>query len=249
MTNFRPHLCTVCGGEPGYTSCTDCGGTGSRKYQMMNQNRPQIPHPEPNLTEAPAGGLVRSKVTQILLDMDDVLVDCTGAIMRHMGLPYYNIRRDYPSEIGRDIITAYQMATGLRYEDEVFWEHFKREFWADMPKTPWCDELVDFAQSIVGRDNVYLCTSPTKCGDCLAGKFDWINANLPYWMHRQYIMTPRKEACAFAGSVLIDDADCNVKVFNEAGGMAVALPAPWNENRRHMHFPMGFLKLWFDNLS
>jgi 5'(3')-deoxyribonucleotidase len=179
--------------------------------------------------------------------MDDVLVDTTGAIMRHMGLSDYESWRDYPDGIGRDIVTAYQVATGIRYEDAVFWEHFKREFWAGMPATPWCNELVNFAEDIVGRDNVYICTSPTKCGDCLAGKLDWIAANLPYWMHRQYIMTPRKEACAITGSILIDDADCNVKVFIEAGGVAVAMPAPWNVNRAFSSQPMNFLEEWFDN--
>lgn len=253
MTSYRnPYPCTVCDCDPEYIEqCTACDGTGSLKHQKMHEKRPQarVPGLE-RLPGAPPSGLVRSKVTQILLDMDDVLVDCTGAIMRHMGLPTYNIWEDYPTDIGRDVVMAYERATGVRYEDSVFWEHFKREFWANIPKTPWCTELVNFAQSIVGRDNVYLCTSPTKCGDCLAGKLDWIETNLPTWFSRQYVMTPRKEVCAVPGSILIDDADCNVDAFNEAGGLAVTLPAPWNKNRDRMRDPMDFIEEWFDkNIS
>ena len=252
MINFRnPCPCTVCDCHPEYyVECDGCGGTGSRKYQKMHQKRPQGRVREPErIIRAASSGPLSGKVTQILLDMDDVLVECSGAIMRHMGLTDYNIWKDYPSDVGRDIITAYQAATGIRYCDEVFWEHFKREFWATLPKTPWCDELIDYALMAVGYGNVYICTSPTKCGDCLAGKLDWIDANMPWAMARDYIMTPRKEACAFPGSVLIDDADCNIEVFNAAGGTGVLLPAPWNKNRHLMNDQIGFIEDLFDNLS
>ncbi len=252
MINFKnPNACTACNGDSDYIGqCEECNGTGSLKYQRMIETgiRPRVQAPEPErLPRAPARGPLSGKVTQILLDLDDVLVECSGEIMRHMGLTNYNVWEDYPEDIGRDIIMAYELATNVRYSAEVFWEHFKREFWAGLPKTPWCDELIDCALMAVGYGNVYICTSPTKCGECLAGKLDWIDANMPWAMARDYIMTPRKEACAFAGSVLIDDAEVNVDKFNAAGGTGVLLPAPWNKNRHLMNDQFGFIEDLFDN--
>lgn len=168
-------------------------------------------------------------IKKILLDMDDVLCNCSDDIMVHMGLSDW-LREDYTRE-DRDIIEMYYEKTDISYSTPVFWEHFKREFWANVTPTPWCFDLIDLCCEFVPKEQIAICTSPTKCGDCMAGKLDWIDKHMPPWLHRQYIMTPRKEFCAAPGVVLIDDAEENTVSFNKAGGWWITLPQPWNMNR------------------
>ena len=168
-------------------------------------------------------------IHRILLDVDDVLCDCTGAAMRHMGLTGW--QRDQYGIETRDIYAEYERVTGIKYSPALFWEHFKREFWATIPPTPWCYDLIDLVGRYVSSDNIALLTSPTKCGDCLAGKLDWIEDHLPKWLHRQYLMSPRKRFCASTGCVLIDDASENTIDFRQAGGWAITFPQQWNECR------------------
>ncbi len=181
------------------------------------------------------------KARRIYLDMDDVLVDFMCSAMRHMGLTDYTIA-DYEHDIGRDIYTAYARKTGILYPANVWWEHFKREFWANMQPMECCSDLINLCADAVGRDNVALMTSPTKCGDCLAGKLDWIHRTLPSWLHRQYIMTPRKHLCATPDSLLIDDAEENIEPFHQAGGQAIAFPRPWNRHREFTLNPFPVVK-------
>ncbi len=188
-------------------------------------------------------------IDTILLDMDDVLVDFTNGAMAFWGVDNYDVLDCYPKGIGRDITMAYECVTGLRIDEEIWWEHFKREAWANMPPSPDCCRIVDWARDLVGYENVYLCTTPTRCGECMAGKLDWIKKNLGPWAYRNYIMTPKKFVCARPGTLLVDDCDRNVELFKEWGGEAVIWPRPWNEGKVHSRDPFGFLEMFSDQLT
>jgi 5'(3')-deoxyribonucleotidase len=82
----------------------------------------------------------------------------------------------------------------------------------------------------VGRENVCIATSPTKCPESLAGKLEWIHDHFPEWMHRQYAITPRKHLFARPDSLLIDDYSENVERFKAHSGHAILVPRPWNDN-------------------
>ena len=91
-------------------------------------------------------------------------------------------------------------------------------------------------------------TSPTIDPDCLAGKLEWIHEFTPRWMHRQYLVGPRKQFCAHREALLIDDADKNVNTFREWGGQALLVPRPWNSmHALAMHTPE-YLSAQFDSL-
>lgn len=181
-----------------------------------------------------------SGIKTILIDVDDVLVDCTTAALHHMGLFDYTID-DYDPDVGRNIYEAYRRKTGILYTPAQFWEHFKREWWATLPQLDFCHEIIGLAASEVGKDNIALLTSPTKCGDCLGGKLDWITEQLPRWMHRQYVMTPRKHLCAAPCALLIDDAEENAKAFRERQGHVILYPRPWNTAREWVHNEFGYI--------
>jgi 5'(3')-deoxyribonucleotidase len=75
---------------------------------------------------------------------------------------------------------------------------------------------------------ICILTGPTKDPECLAGKYEWITTVLPPYLHRQYLIGPRKQFCAHPEALLIDDSDDNVKAFRGAGGHAILVPRPWN---------------------
>lgn len=183
-----------------------------------------------------------TKITRILLDMDDVLCDCTDAIMKHMGIHDW-IREDYTIS-NRDVVQMYEIKTGIRFTSPQFWGHFKREFWANIPPTPWCYDLIAMASNYVEYENIGIATCPTD-GDCLAGKMDWIEKYLPDWMHRQYLMTPVKQFCASPEVILVDDASENITMFAEAGGIGITLPQPWNHCKPQMGEELEYVEGWF----
>ena len=170
---------------------------------------------------------------RILLDLDDVLADCTGDAMRHMGLHDWE-RDDHAGYPRRDIEGLYQYITGIDFTPAQFWSHFNRKWWANLIPTPWCYDLIELCNEFADRNDIAILTSPTKCGDCLAGKMDWIETHMPPWLHRQYLMSPRKSFCAGPKNVLIDDCTENVDAFRSAGGSAIEFPQHWNSQSEHI---------------
>ncbi len=97
-----------------------------------------------------------------------------------------------------------------------------------MPQSPQFPWILEQCERLVGRENILIATSPTKDPACAAGKVDWIQANFPSWMHRQYAITPRKWFFARPGTLLIDDNQENCRLFREGGGHTLLVPRPWN---------------------
>lgn len=174
-------------------------------------------------------------ITRIALDLDDTLNSLTMHLLSVYGGQCGPMEYDkYPVEVGYDIVAAWSKMTG---EDPIpvseWWEKVSRHMWAIAPKSDqfW---LLDKCASLVGRENVLIATAPTKCGDCLAGKYDWVERNLPDWCQRQYSITPRKEWLAQEGVLLVDDCDKNCENFvvrkdgTQTGGSALLVPRPWN---------------------
>ena len=191
-----------------------------------------------------------SKPYRIILDIDDVLNNLTLHIMRHFGcdigefeysafpLPgTYDVSaaveamgQPIPQMQNPDFDTVYAPSTAEFIRDiPEFWESVtKADLWRTCPKSPQCVFIVETAAMLVGREQVYLATTPTKCPVSHAHKLEWIWENLPEWIHRQYFLTPRKWCLGKPGVVLIDDNTDNCRLFEEEGGHAILLPRPWN---------------------
>lgn len=176
-------------------------------------------------------------IKNIFLDLDDTLNSLTLHILgmvRGLSIGTYDYHK-FPTEVGYDILGAYQRLKLLEpdaeyYGDftvETFWETVPRAAWARTPKSPQFELILEWAE-LFGRENVCLLTSPTKDPESLAGKLEWIHSYLPPWMHRQFLVGPRKHFCARPDALLIDDSDDNVIKFREHGGHAILVPRPWN---------------------
>lgn len=191
-----------------------------------------------------SGTIDWSVVDTIFLDVDDALNSLTLPIMKHFGVDVGPYEYDaFPSEVGYDVLTAVNLLMGLEGTDKEwtlkeFWEAIPLEVWRDAPLSKESQFLLQRSAQLVGMENVFLATTPTKCPDSHAAKVIWINENLPEWIHRQYFITPRKWKLANREAVLIDDHDENIQLFCEKG-QGIVVPRPWNSHR-HLH-TMGYL--------
>lgn len=137
----------------------------------------------------------------------------------------------FPTEVGYDIIAAYERLKppgAPVYDIPGFWNQVQREDWSSTPVSPEFQLIFDFAKEVVKPEDIFILTSPTKDPNSLAGKLEWIHAHFPAFMHRQYLVGPRKHFCARPDTLLIDDSDEQVNNFREHGGQAILVPRPWN---------------------
>jgi len=170
-------------------------------------------------------------IERILLDLDDVCNLLTMTCLKHVGCdvsPYND--SIYPVETGFNITAACNILhpTKKDWGEIEFWNSIPRNLWATAPLSSECYRIIELCVDYVGVENIFIATSPTKDPDCLAGKLEWIQTYLPGYLHRQYLITPRKWLCADRKTLLIDDSDDNVKSFREHGGKAILVPRPWN---------------------
>jgi len=171
-----------------------------------------------------------SVVETIILDIDDTLNSLTMTIMGSIfGCPVGPYDYDkFPTKVGYEIIEAVRLMTGREWSVGEFWDSVPRELWATAPLSKECEWLLERSVELVGEQNVFLASTPTKDPDAHAGKVEWINAFMPDWIHRQYFITPRKSLLANSQTLLIDDHDGNIERFREMGGQGLIVPRPWN---------------------
>lgn len=161
---------------------------------------------------------------KIYLDLDMTLVDTAGASLAHHGFPDAHKK---PENLGK-----YYLAQLVGMSKENFWAPLTSDFWANIPKLPWCDNLINKSISLVGEENVFFLTSPIFSHGCFAGKFEWVNKNYPH-MTENLIIASNKEACVGKDGILIDDAEGNEKKFKEAGKEFNFFLFPSLGNRKH----------------
>ena len=182
-----------------------------------------------------------SGVDTIVLDIDDTLNSLTLPIMHHFGVDVGPFEYDkFPRHVGYDVLTAVNVLLGLEGDEawtlKDFWSAIPRELWNEAPLSKEAEFLLHRSAQIVGIDNVFLATTPTKCPESHAAKVIWINENLPEWIHRQYFITPRKWKLANRESVLIDDHDENIDLFCKKG-QGIVVPRPWNSHQHLKTMP------------
>jgi 5'(3')-deoxyribonucleotidase len=173
------------------------------------------------------------------LDMDGVLDDFVGAVCTKYGIrhPYHN---------GQNIgVWDFVPMTGI--SDNDFWNGLDYDFWANIPKTPEADKFVDLAIKTFGFNNVAVLTSPSKHEGCIPGKRDWLHKHYPFLAPRM-IPTKLKNFFAHERFVLIDDASHNVNPFREAGGKAILVPRPWNEEHHNQDQCYEKVEQWLQRL-
>ena len=174
-------------------------------------------------------------IKEIFIDLDDVLNMFTMYALSEMGCDVSPTDYgEYDFDWGYDIVKARNALRPLdrAIDSKEFWSGIMRRTWATVPKTPFCDELIETCANLVGKKNVCILTAPMGDPDCVAGKLEWILEFLPAWIHRQYALCPRKEFCAHPNALLIDDKESNLLSFTDGhrGGYGIICPRPWQRS-------------------
>lgn len=195
-------------------------------------------------------------IRRIFLDLDDTLNSFTMYVLGRMGcrVGHYDYHL-FPQDCGYDILGAYNRLRAEVFPELTkpqFWNSITRDVWASAPKSQEFDFILNRAESLVGRDNVCILTSPTIDPDSLAGKLEWIHKFLPHRLHRQFLVGPCKHFCARPDSLLIDDSDDKCDKFRAAGGHAILVPRPWNSLRdtnTRQHLNTEFYTLFSESIA
>ena len=139
----------------------------------------------------------------------------------------------------------YDLAKLFRISQEHFMAPLNEEFYANLPKTPHADAIINRLEAHFGFENVYFLTMPVPTPGCLEGKRLWIDRNYPEYLRRFLIGYP-KHICAHRNSILFDDCEKNVYRFAEAGGRAFLVPALWN--KKHAENPFAAITRFLEVL-
>lgn len=171
------------------------------------------------------------------IDMDGVLADFLGDAFR-----LHNHSNPYNSGlVGEVDLVTY---LGLRDRDQFF-KDMDFEFWANLPTTAYCHDIISAIYSKIDRRDTAILSSPAKHPNCIAGKLEWINRHVPFYSNR-YVFAHNKYFCAGEHKMLIDDFERNVVEFIEAGGEAFLLPTLWNSRYAEVNDAIPLLTEFLD---
>lgn len=167
---------------------------------------------------------------QIYLDIDGVLNAWQLYQLREFGVDIsYD---DWPENFGWDICGVYNHFAGESWTYDDFWSGVTYDHWVDAPRSEIFDKLIERSAKLVGKENVFLATSPTRDPDCAAGKTKWVQGHCPKWLHQNLMIGSKKHLMSQPGRLLIDDADHNIDAWTAEGGLGLLVPRPWNRNRK-----------------
>jgi 5'(3')-deoxyribonucleotidase len=170
------------------------------------------------------------KPKRVLIDMDGVLADFMKGLLK-------------AHKIDKTVEEVYANHLGIWLAEELlgmtsveFWKPIDYRFWENLPVMTGAQDIIELAEKLVGRVNVFLWTSPCANEGCFDGKRAWIKKHL----HRQYqlknlIAGSAKFLGASPTTVLIDDADHNIDAFHAAGGIPCLVPRLWNREHAFRH--------------
>lgn len=168
------------------------------------------------------------------LDLDGVLVDfARGALQYHNSdLEYSSLDWDFDKKLG--------------LTPEQFWEPLDYNFWANLEWTAEGKGILELVEAKFG-DKVAILTAPPKTPGAVQGKLDWISRELPRYRRRTMVGT-NKQLFAASTKVLVDDRDENIESFEDAGGLGVLVPRPWNRAKGYEGVLLENVRMKLDGL-
>jgi 5'(3')-deoxyribonucleotidase len=158
----------------------------------------------------------------VILDLDEVLADFVGGMLRLHGVtPSQHRERMQPGEWG--------VEKALQISANEMWQsiHQNHGFWFSLNKTPWMTKLLDIVNGF--DPNWFVVSSPSRCVSSHVGKFHWLKYHFGDSFDR-FALTNYKHRFANPSTVLIDDHEPNVDNFRKAGGYAILWPAYHNRD-------------------
>ena len=164
------------------------------------------------------------KEHMVYLDCDQVLSDFVAGICAAVGY-------DYPGTLNWPEGWTYDMFESAGTTREKANEYCDIDFWANLP---WMEDGRRILCQIFKRfrpNEITVLTTPMRNTGSYTGKMIWFEKNIPELYHRVIPSSVPKEEFAFDfNHLLIDDCQSNVERFIKAGGAAIMVPRPHNQN-------------------
>jgi hypothetical protein len=173
-------------------------------------------------------------IRKAFLDVDGVLNKLILYAMQFVGCDIPLDDSAFKSEWGWNMLLGVEHYTGKKMTDDEFWGQITQEIWRTAPLSDECWPIIERLERLVGRENIVLLTATPHCKSelmppCIAGKLQWIQEQMPPWLHNQFFIGPQKwHVGRYSDALLIDDGDHNIRDFIKAGGRAIRVPRPWN---------------------
>lgn len=153
------------------------------------------------------------------LDLDDVLVDWTGAAIvvaqRHAPLTRAEDESDRQF-LARCFSLGLQLQIDLRGP----------EFWEYLPPMPQADLLLDLVRGLKEKGEIqdwFILTNPSVFKHSYEGKRRWLSKR--FGTAHKHILTSNKHLLAKPNTILVDDLPENCALFDLHGGNAHLYPS------------------------
>jgi 5'(3')-deoxyribonucleotidase len=156
---------------------------------------------------------------RIALDLDGCIAFWEKAAAETCGVDYED------EKIREELKNGKRMETYVGGDDKM-WPMIDaegEEWWEDMEKLPWADDLIDLLRK-ESKDFFFL-SSPSDSPLCYSGKIKWVLKNYPD-LSKKLILGTQKHMFAGPNTLLVDDTDKKIKKFREYGGHAFKWPCP-----------------------
>jgi 5'(3')-deoxyribonucleotidase len=153
----------------------------------------------------------------IYLDMDGVMVDWVGEVLR-----------TFDSDLKEEDIDTWKIEDKLGISEDFMWSRlWSRFWWEGLAPYPWATPLFEM---LTAYGQVTYLTSPGKCPSAASGKLAWIQQRHGPGF-TDWIFTNHKEHVSGPGRILIDDSEKFCEAWEKAGGYAILVPQYWNRSR------------------
>lgn len=162
--------------------------------------------------------------TQILLDMDGVLVDFLSGAIEVLNRDFSKTItvEQYAEKFGQWGTYDYYGITVAEFWNSI---HKTPDFWYNLKPMPWCNKLYS---TLSEMGEVTIVTTPSEDPSCSMQKLQWLDEHLDI-RPNEVLLGARKHLLAGNG-ILIDDYFKNCDAFRSAGGQAILIPSNWNTN-------------------
>lgn len=196
-----------------------------------------------------------TKISTVLIDMDEVLVDFVGGACRIHGTSRERMEAERNAgSLGIwDISSPLGYATGLGRAMTLseFWKpiHDAGEtFWRDLQPTPWLGQLVDIVETAFGPESWHVISAPSRLTESYTGKVRWLKSYFGPGFDR-FAITPHKHLFARDNRVLVDDRESNCDAFSREGGQSILFPSRGGPLWAYADNPLSFVEYQLKQLT
>lgn len=160
----------------------------------------------------------------VYLDCDQVFSDFVAGMFRALNFPYAGAEN---WQWGRN----YNIFDIASVSKEKANKLCTIDFWENLPWTGDGKEILEEVWARFRPNEVMLLTKPMEHDDSFTGKAKWVRREIPE-LHKRMVPTwiEKAEFAFDFNCLLIDDSPDNVEAFTDAGGAAILVPRPWNQN-------------------